>query len=204
MQNKEPEVGFEGSSRPLLVGLLGIQIFLGYEWLVSGLSKVLSGTFVAGLADELTGKSASLTGWYRSFLEGIVIPNGELFGYVVMAGELALGIALIAAAVIWLGRWSRLSLFSRQLVLGLIVLAGAASILLNINLHLLNGATHPWLIAADPNDEGIDFDSVMPTIQLMISAVAFTVLRRVRAARPAVWSERNAGVGQRPVPGLNG
>jgi thiosulfate dehydrogenase [quinone] large subunit len=185
MQDKNTEVAFEGSARPLLVGLLAIQIFLGYEWLVSGLSKVLSGTFVSGLADELTDKSASLSGWYKSFLDGTVIPNGDLFGYLVMTGELALGITLIAAAVVWMTRWPGLRLRNRQLVLGFIVLAGAAAILLNINLHLLNGATHPWLIAADPNDEGVDFDSVMPTIQLMISVVAFTFLRRVRAARPA-------------------
>lgn len=189
MQDEGPEFAFEGSARPLLVGLLAIQIFLGYEWLWSGLSKVLSGTFVSGLADVLTDKSSSLSGWYKSFLDGVVIPNGQLFGYVVMAGELALGVTLIGVAAVWLTRWSRLSHRSRQLVLGLIVLAGVAAVLLNANLHLLNGATHPWLIAADPNEEGVDFDSVMPIIQLIISVVAFVFLRRVRAARPATSTE---------------
>ncbi|MBI3747313.1 MAG: hypothetical protein HY262_00465 [Chloroflexi bacterium] len=184
MQNKQSEVEFGGSARPLLVGLLAIQIFLGYEWLVSGFSKVTSGTFVSGLADELTEKADGLSGWYKSFLETTGIPNAELFGVLVQVGELALGAVLIAASLLWLTRWASLGLGARQLILVLIVISGVASMLMNINFHLANGSSHPWLIAADPFDEGIDLDSLMPIIQLVISAVAFTFLRKIRAARP--------------------
>ncbi len=193
MQDKEPGVGFEGSSRPLLVGLLGIQIFLGYEWVVSGLSKVLSGTFVSGLAAEMTDKSAGLSGWYKSFLDGTVIPNAELFGVLVQTGELVLGALLIATAILWLTRWSTLGFGARQLLLVVIVLAGVATTIMNVNFHLANGASHPWLIAAAPFDEGVDLDSLMPIIQIIISAVAFTFLRRVRATRPAAVPERTIG-----------
>ena len=30
--------------------------------------------------------------------------------------------------------------------------------------HLMGGANRPWIIAADPNGEGVDLDSVMPII----------------------------------------
>ena len=184
MQDRQPEVAFEGSARPLLIGLLAIQIFLGYEWLMSGLSKVLAGDFATGLADQLTDLSKDLSGWYKSFLDGIVIPNGQLFGYFVMIGELALGVVLIVAALIWLTRWSGMSFGARQILLGVIVASGVVAILMNINFHLANGGTHPWLIAADPFDEGIDLDSLMPVIQAIISVVAFAFWRRLRATRP--------------------
>jgi thiosulfate dehydrogenase [quinone] large subunit len=189
MQDRQPEVGFEGSPRPLLAGFLAIQAFLGYEWFMSGLAKALSSDFVSGLGGTLTDTSKDLSGFYKSFLEGIVIPNAQLFAYLVMLGELAIGITLIAVAAVWWFRWSRLSITGRSVLLGLIVLAGAFAIFMNANFHLASGSPHPWFIAADPFGEGVDLDSVMPVIQLAISLVAFVFLRRVRAARPASLKE---------------
>ena len=182
---------FEGEARPLLVGLTAIQIFLGYEWLMSGVAKALSSDFVTGLADELTEASSNLSGAYKSFLDGVVIPNAELFGYLVMIGELAIGIGLIALAAVWWFRWVSLSYTGRSVLLGLIVLAGVIAVFMNVNFHLANGSTHPWFIAADPFDEGVDLDSVMPLIQLAISGVAFVIFRQVRAARTVATSPRS-------------
>ncbi len=182
MQDKRPEVFFEGSARPLLVGLLAVQIFLGYEWLISGLAKLLSADFATGLAGTLSDQTKDLSGPYKSFLDSVVIPNGQLFGYLVTAGELTLGVALIVAALFWMAGWSKLGFTGRQLVLAVIVLGGVVTIFMNINFHIAGGASHPWLIAADPNGEGVDLDSLMPVIQLIISVVAFTFLRRLRSA----------------------
>ena len=190
MQHKTPSVAFEGSARPLLAGLLAIQAFLGYEWFMSGLAKALSGDFISGLGDQLTDTSKDLSGFYKSFLDGTVIPNAQVFGYLVMVGELAIGILLIALAAVWWFRWSGLSITGQSVVLGLIVLAGVFAIFMNINFHLANGGTHPWFIAADPFDEGVDLDSVMPLIQLAISIVAFVILRQVRVARSLSLTER--------------
>ncbi len=184
MQGRTNDVTFEGTARPLLVGLLAVQIFLGYEWLMSGLSKVLAGDFVAGLAGTLSDQAKDLSGPYKSFLEQVVIPNGPLFGYLVMVGELALGAVLIGAAAIWLTRWSNLSTRGRSTILALIVLAGVVAIFMNVNFHLMGGANHPWIIAADPNGEGIDLDSVMPIIQAIISLVSLNLLLSLRRAAP--------------------
>ncbi len=172
---------FEGDARPPLIGLLTVQAFLGYEWLMSGISKVLAGDFASGLAGTLSDQSKGLTGWYKSLLDMVVIPNGQLFGYLVMAGELALGIVLISASVIWLTRWSRLSARGRSVLLSSIVLAGVVAIFMNVNFHLMSGANHPWIVAADPNGEGIDLDSVMPIIQAIIAAVSLRYLVALRA-----------------------
>jgi len=115
----------------------------------------------------------------------VVIPNGSLFGYLVMAGELALGVVLIGAAAVWLTRWSNLSTRGRSTILGLIVLAGVVAIFMNVNFHLMGGANHPWIIAADPNGEGVDLDSVMPIIQAIISVVSLYFLLALRRTSPA-------------------
>lgn len=185
MQDGKPDVQFEGSARPLLLGLLAVQIFLGYEWLMSGLAKVIAGDFATGLAGTLSDQTKDLSGPYKSFIDGVVIPNGQTFGYLVLAGELTLGVVLIGAALLWLTRWSQMSLEGRQLVLGLIVLSGVVAIFMNVNFHVAGGANHPWLIAADPNGEGVDLDSLMPIIQVIISGVALTFLRRLRSTRTA-------------------
>src|SRR5450759_1511137 len=106
MQDKRPDVTFEGSARPLLIGLLAVQVFLGYEWFMSGVAKVLGGDFAGGLAGLVTDQSKDLSGPYKSFLDGVVIPNGQFFGYLVMAGEIALGVILIVSALLWMARWS--------------------------------------------------------------------------------------------------
>ena len=182
MEYKSSEITFEGPARPLLVGLLAVQIFLGYEWLMSGLSKLLAGDFVSGLAGALSDQSKGLTGWYKSFLDSVVIPNGTVFGYLVMVGELLLGVVLIGTGIIWLARWSRLGDGGRQALLALIVLAGVVAIFMNVNFHLMAGANHPWIIAADPNGEGIDLDSVMPIIQAILSLVSLNFLLAIRRA----------------------
>ena len=185
---------FDGDARPFLVGLLAVQIFLGYEWLMSGLSKVLAGDFASGLAGTLSDQAKDLTGPYKAFLDTIVIPNGQQFGYLVMAGELALGFVLIVAPLLWLARWSRLTVRGRSIILSLIVLSGVVAIIMNVNFHLMSGANHLWIIAADPNGEGVDLDSVMPVIQLILSAVSLYVLVSLRrATRTQVAAPAHSG-----------
>lgn len=195
--NNRTSPSLEGATRPMLAGLLAIQAFLGYEWLMSGLSKALNGTFVAGLGDNLAATSNDMSvGFYKSFLDGIVIPNAQFFAYLVQFGELAIGITLVTVSALWWFRWPKLTVRSRSAILGLIVLAGAFAIFMNVNFHLAGGASHPWLIAADPFGEGVDLDSVMPLIQLAISLVSAKFLLDVRAAvqRTAVTSMASSKV----------
>jgi uncharacterized membrane protein YphA (DoxX/SURF4 family) len=51
-QNGAPAVSIH--PEPLIAGFLGVQFFLGYEWLMSGLSKLLAGDFASGLAATLS------------------------------------------------------------------------------------------------------------------------------------------------------
>lgn len=116
-----------------------------------------------------------------SFLDDAVIPNAQAFGYLIELSELAIGIALVGAALAWLFAWERLTPGWRQAVLLVTVFAAAGGILMNVNFHLANGSAHPWLIPGDGFDEGADLDSLLPAIQLVlagVSARALVLLRR--------------------------
>jgi hypothetical protein len=167
-------------ARAGLLGLLTVQALLGYEWLMSGLTKVVRGGFPSGLAGELQEKSGGAASWYRSFLDVVVIPNGSLFGALIVVGELAVGAVLIAAAALWAFRWDRLGARGRTALLAATVAAGAGGILMNVNFHVANGFAHPWLIPGDGFDEGVDLDSFMPAVQLVLVIVSVSVWRGMR------------------------
>jgi len=168
------------ASRLPLVGLLLVQLFMGYEWLMSGLTKVVRGGFPGGLAAELREKSDGASGWYKSFLDGSVIPHASTFGYLIEIGELVVGLALVAAALVWLLRWERLPYSGRVAVLVATALASVGAIFMAVNFHLANGAPHPWLIPQDGFDEGIDLDSLLPAVQLVLVGVSVGFLRALR------------------------
>jgi thiosulfate dehydrogenase (quinone) large subunit len=170
------------NSRIPLIGLLAVQLIVGYEWLMSGVTKIVRGDFPSGLAGELREKSEGMSGWYKSFLDGTVIPNASAFGYLIEIGELLVGVALIVAALVWLFRWERLPINGRLAVLATTALASLAAIFMAINFHLANAAPHPWLIPQDGFDEGIDLDSLLPAIQLVLIGVSVGLWRELRHA----------------------
>lgn len=160
------------NTRLPLIGFLAIQIVIGYEWFMSGVTKIVRGGFPAGLADELREKSEGAASWYRSFLDGAVIPNGVAWGYAIEIGELLVGLVLIVSALVWLLGWERMRPRDRGFVLALTALAALAGVAMNVGFHLANGSAHPWLIPEDGFDEGVDLDSLMPAIQLVIAGVS--------------------------------
>ena len=168
-----------------LKGLLVVGLFVGYEWFMSGLTKIVRGGFPSGLAAELQDKSEGAASWYKSFLDGTVIPNASAFGVLIEVGELVIGATLMISAVVLLFRWQRLSYRAEMTVLGAVVIASIGAILMNLNFHLANGSPHPWLIPKDGFDEGVDLDSLLPLIQLVFVYVAgkmMLILRRSRRA----------------------
>jgi hypothetical protein len=171
-------------SRLPLLGVLLVQLLVGYEWFISGLTKIVRGGFPSGLAGELTEKSVGAPGWYRSFLDGSIIPNASAFGYLIEIGELLVGLALIAAALVWLVRWERLPQGGRLAVLAMTVVASLGGILMTVNFHLANGAPHPWLIPKSGFDEGVDLDSLLPMVQLVLVAVSVGYWRSLRSSKP--------------------
>ena len=118
-----------------------------------------------------------------------MIPNGSAFGYLIEIGELQIGIALIAAAFVWLLRWERLRVELRAAVLLTTAVAALAGIFMNVNFHLANGSARPWLIPGEGFDEGGDLDSLMPAIALVLVGVSAGLLLALRREQ------------RRPLPG---
>ncbi|CAM3648193.1 DoxX family protein [Aeromicrobium ponti] len=76
-----------------------IRLYLGYSWLTAGYHKVVDGFdasgFLQGAVAKATGDHPAVQSWWATFLEGIAIPNAELFSFLVAWGELLVGLGLI-------------------------------------------------------------------------------------------------------------
>ena len=84
-----------------------LRIYIGYYLLQQGIRKFLSNFPKGDWIGRQIGEVATLDifSWYKHFLLSYVVPHHELFGYLVMIGEIAVGICLL------LGLFTRLGAF---------------------------------------------------------------------------------------------
>ena len=82
-----------------------LRLYIGYYLLQQGILKYLRGFPQSDWINRQIGdlNKIEIYTWYKSFLINIVAPNRELFGYLVMSGEILIGICLV------LGLFTRLS-----------------------------------------------------------------------------------------------
>jgi thiosulfate dehydrogenase [quinone] large subunit len=86
-----------------------IRLYVGYEWLTAGWSKLtnpagiwvgekagaaISG-FLRGALKKTSGDHPDVQGFYAWFIQNVALPNAALFSYLVTFGEIAVGLALI-------------------------------------------------------------------------------------------------------------
>lgn len=78
-----------------------VRLYLGWMWLSAGWGKVTgekfnAGGFLTGAVNNPVVKDGEpVFGWYVSFLDNFVIPNADLFSFMVSWGEVAVGLGLI-------------------------------------------------------------------------------------------------------------
>ncbi len=88
----------ESSTRAALVFL---RIYVGNFYIITGLNKVGRGDWGLGYQDSVaatvTGaiENENVYGFYKTFLEGVVMPNLEVFTLLVTWGETFLGFAML-------------------------------------------------------------------------------------------------------------
>jgi thiosulfate dehydrogenase [quinone] large subunit len=166
--------------------LLLIQVVIGYEWLVSGLTKLVRGDFPAGLAAQLGDMSKDAPGWYRSILTSVVLPHAVPLGYAIEIIEVAAGAVLIGLALVLLVR-PKLELPLPAIVAA--VVASAACLLMVANFELANGAGFGLSLGKDTFDEGVDLDTLMTGLQLALLVYWGAVLRRRLGQAPRSGAE---------------
>jgi thiosulfate dehydrogenase [quinone] large subunit len=147
-------------------GLCAVQLVLAYEWLVSGINKLINPNFTVQLASTLR---QSIDGnpysWYVGFLRQVVLPHASLFGVLTELGELAIGVTLMVGVVLWLRLPdSRIThLVGRAASLAL---AGAA--FLSLNYFFQGGSPLPWVDPANAFNEGVDIDILIPLLAVTL------------------------------------
>jgi thiosulfate dehydrogenase [quinone] large subunit len=84
-----------------------VRLYVGYEWFMAGWAKLGNpawtgsdaGTavkgFLMGALQKTTGQHPDVSSWYGYFLQHVAIPNAVAFSYLVVYGEIVVGIALI-------------------------------------------------------------------------------------------------------------
>jgi thiosulfate dehydrogenase (quinone) large subunit len=177
--NSTASHGGDGSPRRigLPAGLAVVQLILAYEWLVSGINKLVNLHFTVQLAgtlrDSISGNPYTP---YVTFLREVVLPHATLFGILTEIGEGAIGLVLLGSAVLWLWRpTSQFTLYSGRAACA--ALAGAA--FLSLNYFLQGGSPLPWVNPANAFNEGVDIDILLPLLSV---TVLVANLRAVRAA----------------------
>jgi thiosulfate dehydrogenase [quinone] large subunit len=108
-------------NQPKYTGIawLALRLWLGYEWLMAGIEKAFgegsavwvgpkAGTAVAGFLkgaiansplapnfDAAKNAHPAVQTWYAELAQNVFLPNATAFSYLVVAGEILVGIALI-------------------------------------------------------------------------------------------------------------
>ncbi len=74
-----------------------LRLWIGYYLLQQGIRKYLRdfphSDWITRQIGELD--KIEIYAWYKSFLAGVVVPHRELFGYLVMSGEILVGLCII-------------------------------------------------------------------------------------------------------------
>lgn len=126
-----------------LVGLLGIQVVVGYAWASAGAQKIADPRFLIDMP-RMLGSIAMRNpfGWYRDLLIDVGVKYAQFFGSVIAWGQLFTGLALAGAAVLLIyaknERQWRLALLAS-------VIACAAGMLMNANFYVAAGWTDPTI-----------------------------------------------------------
>lgn len=84
-----------------------LRVVVGWQWLSAGYAKAMNpawfgdkaGVAITGFFNnaltKTTGAHPDVSGFYAGFIQNVALPNAELFSYIIVLGEIAVGLGLI-------------------------------------------------------------------------------------------------------------
>lgn len=98
-------------TRPTLIILLALRLFVGLFWLENGLNKISAGWLSENkLKPRLVQKNLLAHGIRGAYLDNFAVPASRGLGILVAVGELAVGIALLTGFWMRLAAWGAIFL----------------------------------------------------------------------------------------------
>jgi hypothetical protein len=116
-------------------------------------------------------------------LDAAIIPHATIFGYLIQAGELLVGIGLIATAAVLFVRGQRLSVGALRALLGVVALTALGGAFMNLNFSLFSGDPPPWSLGSDTLSEGVGIDGILMLVQLAMASVTASLVYSLRERR---------------------
>jgi len=172
-------------TQPPTSALAGLQLIIGYEWLLAGGDKLLLGGFPAQLGKLLLGiaDGSQLPGFFASLLRELVVPHAVLFGYLIEWGETLAGLGLVIAGLLALlrplverslsGRSASMFVSGFRLVERLASLAALGTGLLGLSYFFLDGLPRPWFVSSIAFGGSIDIGLFLAAASVVLVVSQF-------------------------------
>ena len=172
------------------IALAGLQLLLGYEWLLAGGDKLLLGVFPAQLGGMLLTlvSGGHLVGFFAAILQGLVAPNALFFGYLIEVAETLAGLGLMAAGLVALlrplaGRYlsgtsATVFMYGDRLLARLALFAALGAGLLGVSYFFLDGLPEPWFVPSIAFGGSID-SGLFLALASMVLIVSQLMQRRL-------------------------
>jgi hypothetical protein len=173
-----PSVAPAPLAEPVPIVRIGLQLVLGYEWLISGLDKVLYGRFPDALGGLLAGvlRGGGMPAPFAALLRAVALPHPAFFGWLIEWSETLAGLALLTAALAGLVRpvlERRLATEARRWLVpalrtvdALALAAAAGSALLGLSFYLLDGMPAFWPVPSIAFGGAVDAGLLLAALAL--------------------------------------
>jgi hypothetical protein len=178
------------STRNPNIALAGLQIIIGYEWLLAGGDKLLLGGFPYQLSKLLLNivGGGQLPGFFTFILRELVVPNAVFFGYLIEWGETLGGLGLMIAGLLALlrplaerslhVRSATIFAYGFQLVERLAPVAAIGMGLLGLSYFLLDGLPKPWFVPSIAFGGSIDMGLFLAAASVVLVVSQFMQRRQ--------------------------
>ena len=173
------------SPQPPNIALAGLQIIVGYEWLLAGGDKLLLGGFPAQLGKLLLTivGGGQLLGFFATILRELVVPNAVHFGYLIEWGETLAGLGLLTAGLLALlrplierslgGRNEAMFVSGLRLFERLAPIAALGAGLLGLSYFFLDGLPKPWFVPSIAFGGSIDIGLFLAAASMVLVVSQF-------------------------------